>query len=158
VEGAHVAYHGAWGDAVVTGDDGRWRFGRLRPAEGVLVQANHREFLPGTAGPFPVQEGVDRQVPDIVLRRGVRLEVEVLGADGAPKPGAMVGWSEASLPGANRLTDERGRADLGPMAPGYVVVSVSLRGHRSEAHRVLLEGEGVGHLEPFRLALETDED
>jgi hypothetical protein len=108
--------------------------GRSVARASLALDVRWREPSPGSAPPLPPSpvEAPGSPPPAPAPRPGW-LEVQVLGQDGAPFPGATV-----AAAGQTALSDARGTARLEPLAPGTLAVTVQGQGQREVQEAVVV--------------------
>jgi protocatechuate 3,4-dioxygenase beta subunit len=160
VRGARVSWAGDPGVEVLTDGEGFFRIEDGSPAERRWVEAWAEGFLRARSEVFAAAPGQVVRVPDITLRRGVRLVVRALRGRDQPLDDARVDvtatWDD-ELRTWTQFTKEDGRADYGPTPPGYAKVLVRHVRFKDAERTVLLSGEGVTHEEEIPLAPRTDD-
>ena len=78
------------GSETITNRDGRYVLDGVHPGKKVHVAARHAGFLDAKTAAFEVAAAGATQAPELKLRRGVVLTVQVLRPDGRPASGADV--------------------------------------------------------------------
>lgn len=89
-----------------THEGGRYLLDGVEPGSAVKVTASSIGYVSATSTGVEVKAGAAIEVPEIVLRRGATLQVEVQSAEGAPVGGARVQLQIDPSDGVERPIDE----------------------------------------------------
>jgi RNA polymerase sigma factor (sigma-70 family) len=151
--------------ATVTNARGRYVLDGLSPGARMSVAAWRRGHVVGSSATVTAGDGAD--VPDLVLRRGSRLQVRVESEDGRPVEGATVMVLVAGASGASQglgigtdpegraalTTDEDGLTEIVDLPDGEVHVAASRHGFATARRTIAVRREAPGsEPEVIRLA------
>src|SRR5260370_18903005 len=90
IAGARVHFRGVSATQAVTMKDGRFRLRRLEPARNAELEAEKVGFARARRPGLELKAGARTLVPDLILRRGLRVVGSVVDPSGSPVAGVEV--------------------------------------------------------------------